>query len=128
MKKTIFALIIFVILILACSCASTATQDFPEWAGIFTGVIPAADCPGISVVAILKTNGTYKITYQYIDRGDELFTYTGIFTWDEKAKAITLDSSNIPSYKVKGNFLIHLDMEGKEIEGKLADKYKLKRL
>lgn len=128
MKKIVFALTIVFTAFFIFACASTPTQDFPEWAGIFTGVIPAADCPGISVVAILKTNGTYKITYQYIDRGDELFTYTGIFTWDEKAKAITLDSSNIPSYKVKGNFLIHLDMEGKEIEGKLADKYKLKRL
>ena len=141
MKKTIFTAIAVMAILLISSCVSSGKQNSPEWAGIYHGVIPAADCPGISVVVILTTNHTYKITNQYIDRGDGLLTYTGVFRWDEKSKTITLNSTEpstgaknedsgvlIPDFKLRGQYLLYLDHEGKEITGQLADNYKLKRL
>ena len=133
MKKTFLTLIVFFVLLGVCSSVWAGggrdQQNVPEWAGIYAGVIPAADCPGISVVAILNADKTYKFTYQYIDRDTELFTFTGIFQWDEKAKTITLDSRNLPSYyKVGKNSLIQLDLERNEIKGKLAGKYKLRKI
>ena len=133
MRKTVLLAIIFLTLLGSSSGiwagGGKDKQSNPQWAGIYSGVIPAADCPGIAVVAILNAGGTYKITYQYIDRGAELFTYTGTFTWDEKTKIITLNSRDLPPYyKVKGDSLIQLDLEGKEITGKLKDFYKLRKV
>ena len=123
-------MIIFFTVLSICSCSSSGGQNqtFPAWAGIYYGVIPAADCPGISVVVILNTDRTYKITYQYIDRDDELFVFTGTFKWEEYSKMITLDNNPTPSYRMQGQYLLHLDLEGKEITGKLANNYKLNKL
>jgi len=97
--------------------------------GIYHGVIPAADCPGIAVVLILNTEGQYKLTYQYIDRGVELFTSSGTFTYDGKTKMITLNAGNLPSYYRMGkNKLTQLDMEGKEITGQFARNYILRKV
>jgi uncharacterized lipoprotein NlpE involved in copper resistance len=114
------------------SCTSTGgageKQGEPLWAGMYYGVIPAADCPGIAVVAIFNTSGFYKITYQYIDRDVPVVTFSGNFTWDEKAKTISPDGSDLPSYKLKGDKLIQLDMKGKEITGRLARNYILRKV
>ena len=103
------------------------SQNVPRWAGIYTGVIPAADGPGISVVAILRADMSYKITYQYIDRGTELLVFTGTFEWDDRARTIALDSRALPPYyRVGRNSLTQLDMEGKRITGSLAKNYELR--
>ena len=126
MKKTI----LFILLVICSNAWAGGNKEKQDnWAGIYIGVIPAADCPGIAVVAILNDEGKYKITYQYIDRDEAVLTFTGAFTWDEKAKTITLNSKALPPhYKVKGDTLIQLDMEGKEISGKLADNYVLRKV
>jgi len=140
MKNFIRLLAVFLALFIISSCAKTGggngsrgnaagSSSGSSWAGIYAGVIPAADCPGISVVVILGENETYKITYQYIEKGDSLFVFTGKFTRDERSSLITLDSREIPPYyKVGENYLIQLDMEGKEIKGNLAGNYRLGKI
>ena len=111
------------------SCASVGGGNSSNPAGIYAGVIPAADCPGISVVVILNANDTYKITYQYIDRGDSLFSYTGTYKWDAATKMVTLNSNELPSYyRVGGQSLTQLDLEGKEIKGAFAKMYILRKI
>jgi uncharacterized lipoprotein NlpE involved in copper resistance len=113
------------------SCATGGARekhDAPFWAGMYYGVIPAADCPGIAVVAIFNTSGSYTITYQYIDRDVPVVTFSGNFTWDEKTKTITTDERHLPSYKGRRDKLIQLDMEGKKITGKLARNYILRKV
>jgi len=111
------------------SCASVGSGNDLNPAGIYAGVIPAADCPGISVVAILNDNGTYKITYQYIDRDDSLFTYRGNYKWDSSSKMVTLDNRELPVYYRLGKIsLTQLDMEGKEIKSEFAAMYVLRRI
>jgi len=111
------------------SCASVQGGDSSNPAGIYAGVIPAADCPGISVVVILNENGTYKITYQYIDRGDSLFTYTGSYKWDASSKIVTLDGRELPAYYRLGRqSLTQLDIEGKDIKSEFAKMYILRKI
>jgi len=131
MKKIVSVMIVFFIFLGICSnvWAGGGKEKQNEWDGIYMGVIPAADCPGIAVVAILSTDGKYKITYQYIDRSAEVLTYTGTFTHDEKTKKITLDSNVLPRYyELKKQDLIQLDLEGNAIKGNLSDLYKLRKV
>ena len=126
-------MIIFIGLLVICSGVWAGggkdNQNSPQWAGIYTGVIPSASGPGISVVAILYADATYKVTYHYIDRDPELFTFTGALRWDEKTKIITLDNKDLPPYyKVEKTGLVQLDREGKRITGPLAGNYKLRKL
>lgn len=129
-KRLIFtaAMLLFSAFIII-SCASAPGTAGESVTGIYAGVIPAADCPGISVVLLLYDNGNYKMTYQYIDRGDNLAVFTGTYTWDGNTKKVTLDGNGIPSfYKAGKNSLKQLDMNGNEITGNLAKNYKLKKI
>jgi len=131
MKKTIFVLLISIVLLSISSCASMNAGKDGEaaWAGIYHGVTPAASSSGIDVIVILNSNNTYKVSYRYIDKGDEVFNFTGTLSWDEKTKVITLRNNDLPPYyKVGKNYLLQLDMEGKEIKGSLSKNYKLQKV
>jgi uncharacterized lipoprotein NlpE involved in copper resistance len=132
------AFIIFLVVVLALfalgSCSSSQksadvhnAEASLDWAGVYTGTIPAADGPGINVRMKLDKDNTYELTYEYIDRPPEnSFTSTGKFTWDTTGNIIHIEIVDAPSYyKAAENKLIQLDMEGKPITGKLADNYVL---
>jgi len=95
-----------------------------DWAGVYTGTIPAADGPGINVRMKLNKDNTYELTYEYLKKPDNAFTNTGSFKWNDTGDIINLGIADTPSYyKIAENKLIQLDMEGKLITGKLADNY-----
>lgn len=130
-KHTIFRVLVFFTLLGICSgvWAGGGRQKQDSLAGIYYGVIPAADCPGIAVVALFNDEGSYKITYQYIDRSVDVLVYTGKYTYDASAKMITLDSSDLPPYYKTGKHgLKQLDMEGKEIKGRHGGFYNLRKV
>ena len=45
------------------SCLSKNSLD---WAGVYTGTIPAADVEGINVRMKLNKDNTFELTYEYI--------------------------------------------------------------
>ena len=97
-----------------------------DWAGVYTGTIPAADAEGINVRMLLNQDNTYELTYEYIDKPDSTFTFTGAFAWDDAGNIIHIEIADAPSYyKVAENKLIQLDMKGDLITGELADNYVL---
>ncbi|GHT73896.1 hypothetical protein FACS1894124_2980 [Spirochaetia bacterium] len=109
--------------------AAHNSRNSVNWDGVYRGVIPAADGPGINVEITLGLDGTYSISYQYIDRGDEVFTASGTFQWNDAGSAIVLDVTDMPPhYQVGENILIQLDMAGEKITGDLADNYILKKV
>ncbi|GHV84270.1 hypothetical protein AGMMS50212_16100 [Spirochaetia bacterium] len=109
--------------------AAHNSRNSLNWDGVYRGVIPAADGPGINVEITLNNDGTYSISYQYIDRGGETFTETGAFQWNNAGSAIVLDVKDMPPhYQVGENILIQLDKSGKKITGALADNYILKKV
>ena len=128
MKNKISLVLTLFVIVGLCSCVSTGSGSEDDWPGIYAGVIPSAGGSGISVVAILYPNRTYKITYYYIDKEDTLYPSTGNLTWDGKENLITLDSGSLPRYyKVGKNTLTQLDIEGNRITGNLAENYILQK-
>ena len=124
MKKVLFLMLLCVLCI--CSVYSHNSRIALDWAGTYSGVIPGADNPGIFVQITLNWDETYEAVYHYIDRGDNEYTFTGIFTWDEEGRTITLDNYRIaPHYKVGEGVLFQLDMEGNVITGEYAEMYRL---
>jgi uncharacterized lipoprotein NlpE involved in copper resistance len=128
--------LLFVILLMTLlgSCVSNKAGDAntPElslnWAGVYSGVTPAADGPGIEVQLTLNSDKTFILQYHYVDKDDNVFIQKGNFTWDKAGDSIILDVENTPPYyKVEENKLIQLDMQGKRIAGDLADLYILKK-
>ncbi|MCO6497085.1 MAG: copper resistance protein NlpE N-terminal domain-containing protein [Chitinophagaceae bacterium] len=100
------------------------SQNSLDWAGIYQGTLPCADCAGIKTTLELKNDNTYTLTQEYIDR--DTFNENGTFGWDADGSVITL-SSNGQKYKVGENILFALDQDGNVVTGDLAENYKLKK-
>jgi len=112
------------------SCLSNkgAAKTSLDWAGVYIGTIPAADGEGINVRMKLNKDNTYELTYDYIGKPDNSFTFLGSFTWDDTGNIIHIEIADAPSYyRVAENKLTQLDMAGKSITGKLADMYVLNK-
>jgi uncharacterized lipoprotein NlpE involved in copper resistance len=130
MKKSILIVLLALLSInfFSCGTSNKNLKNSLDWAGVYTGVIPGADSEGINVEMILNNDGTYKITYHYIGKGDEVFSHTGTFKWDSDGSTVILDSEELPPYyKLGENILTQLDMKGKKIAGDLANNYVLKK-
>ncbi|WP_100628851.1 copper resistance protein NlpE [Algoriphagus formosus] len=96
-----------------------------DWEGTYVGTLPCADCEGIETELTINYDGTYSYKTTYLGKESEAEEVTGTFQWDENGSVITLAGlDGAPGkYKVGENRIWHLDMEGKQIEGDLADKY-----
>ena len=104
------------------------SRDSLDWAGVYSGIIPAADCPGIKVRIVLNSDNSFELSYRYIDREDSDSAAKGKFSWDEAGSVVILGVKHfLPYYKVVENALIQLDLEGNVTTGFLAEYYVLKK-
>jgi len=133
-KVFIFSLTVILVITGLSACSKTGgtagvqnSKTSLDWAGVYTGTIPAADVSGINVRMQINKDNTYELTYEYLDIFDNnTFTFTGSFKWDDTGNVIIIDIADAPSYyKVAENKLIQLDMKGNLITGDLADNYVL---
>jgi hypothetical protein len=131
-KKSPILLILAIFLISSCaSINSRAERNIGQdgWPGVYAGIIPAADGPGIDVTLILRSNETYVLVYYYIDRAGENIIQSGRLNWNPATNIIRLDIDNFPSFYEAGrDALIQLDMAGRRVTGELAGNYILRRL
>ncbi|MGN6214204.1 copper resistance protein NlpE N-terminal domain-containing protein [Parafilimonas sp.] len=143
MKNALIAVIIIICAacLYGCKSSSKATQNnnIPatgdnsmnalDWDGIYRGVLPCADCPGIETIIYLNRDLTYHIKTRYLSKPDNLQEDSGKFVWNNAGNTITLQGlSGRPSnYFVGENTLTQLDMGGNKITGVLADKYILSK-
>ena len=98
-----------------------------DYQGTYTGVFPAADCPGIDMRLTLKKDGTYSLHMKYLDRDSE-FDEKGAFTVKENVLTLTPSEGGQPQYyKVEENRLRRLDAEKQPVTGALADNYVLQK-
>jgi uncharacterized lipoprotein NlpE involved in copper resistance len=128
MNKKAFVFLLLAVIFGLGSCLSNqgAAKTSLDWAGVYTGTIPAADGEGINIRMKLDKDNTYELKYEYIGKPANSFTNTGSFKWNNTGDIINLGIADTPSYyKVAENKLIQLDMEGKPITGNLADMYVL---
>jgi len=95
-------------------------------AGVYTGVLPCADCAGIEMTLTVKEDETYRLEQRYQGR-EGTFTHEG--KWRLSEDVLELDGvTDAPNkYLVEAGRLVMLDMEGKKVEGALAESYILKK-
>ena len=104
------------------------SQNSLDWNGMYKGVLPCADCEGIETNIILNTDNTYLIQTKYLGKGEtKPVEKTGSFTRNAEGNTVIFSGvENAPNqYFVGENKLIQLDLAGKKIDGKLAEKYVL---
>ena len=101
-----------------------------DWAGVYEGLLPCADCEGIETTIELRENHTYLAHYKYIGKSADSneFSQEGTFTWDVMGSTITMESENETSqYKVGENQIRLLNADGEVNTGNLAELYVLKK-
>ena len=101
-----------------------------NWAGVYEGTMPCADCEGIETTVELRDNNTFTATINYLGECDKAHTYTneGTFTWEDSGQIVTLVAEDdISQYKVGENHITMLDANGEVNTGELADFYVLKK-
>lgn len=72
--------------------AAHNSRNSLDWAGTYEGVLPCADCPGITVRLVLREDGSYAVTRRYIGRSVDQSIERGTFTWLPGGNAIKLES------------------------------------
>lgn len=95
-------------------------------AGLYEGVIPAADCPGIKIKLMLRDNGRYTINSEYLEC-DMSFSESGDYS--VMGDTISLASTDGDTFRYRflksGSALRMLDTDGRTIDGVLKDNYTL---
>ncbi|EOR08781.1 copper resistance protein NlpE [Acinetobacter genomosp. 15BJ] len=154
MKKSIIAISLASIFLVACNKAETPKTDEQtppatstesstevvdsahtaenslDWNGTYKGALPCADCEGIETELELNQDKTFELKETYLGKGDgKAFESKGSFKFDsQNTSIIELDKAGDGrKYFVAEGYLKALDMEGKEITGELAEKYELKK-
>jgi uncharacterized lipoprotein NlpE involved in copper resistance len=104
-------------------------QTALDYRGTYKGVLPCADCEGIETILTVDTPNQYALSTRYLGKkGDAGTTLKGSWKWADGSTIVLEGITNAPAkYFVGENKLIQLDMEGKRIEGALADKYVLNK-
>jgi heat shock protein HslJ/uncharacterized lipoprotein NlpE involved in copper resistance len=98
-----------------------------DWPGVYTGIMPCADCAGIQTTITLNSFKTYKLKEEYLGKENAVHEFSGSFSWENNGSVIVLENLNERPvrYIVGDRLLIQLDMDGKKITGALKDNYVL---
>ena len=90
-----------------------------DWAGVYKGKIPCANCEGIIIEIQLNEDNSYKRILNYLDEDKNKFTDEGAFEWDQTGGKIRFalgEEGASNWYRVGENRLIMLDAEGNKID------------
>ena len=113
--------------------AVTATPEVKRSFEHYYGKLPCTDCEGISTEITLKSDSTYMIHSLYMGRkskgpGSNEKSEEGRWMMHGRDTVHMMGRDKAPSMFIKtDSSLIQLDMKGKMIEGKLKDRYVLKK-
>ncbi len=102
-----------------------------DWAGIYKGILPCADCEGIRTTIFLNADTTYSSMTTYLGKTDHLYTQAGAFIWDGYGAMITTipaDGAEGQQYIVSENRITHVDKLGQVITGESAARYILHKV
>ncbi len=101
-----------------------------DWAGVYTGTVPCADCQGIRTRVELRADGSFSRSRVYLGKSARSFDDAGAFAWDDAGARVTLGPGgrDPQQYQVGENVLFHLDRAGRRIGGDLAAAYRLEKI
>lgn len=95
-----------------------------DWAGVYRGTLPCADCEGIVVEIRINENNTYEKVMDYLGKGENKFRESGSFEWNDIGRRIKIsdESSNTSEWYLVGeNELIALDTKGNKIRNSIPE-------
>lgn len=97
-----------------------------EVAGLYEGVIPAADCPGIKIELMLRDNGRYTMNSEYLER-DMSLSESGDYSVSGDTVSLAATDGDAFRYRFlkSGSDLRMLNADGHTIDGVLKDNYTL---
>lgn len=99
-----------------------------DYAGTYAGILPCADCEGVSVEIRIYYDGRFEKSIEYIGKSNDVIEFSGDYTWNDAGNNIILLGLEPPNqYFVAEERLVQLDMEGQRISGDLAEHYVLKK-
>jgi copper homeostasis protein (lipoprotein) len=104
--------------------------DVKAFAGLYAGILPCADCPGIDTSIAFTPEGGYSISETYQDAGGGSFVTKGTWALREDGKTLLLDPEDKEERDrwfeiVSADELRALDRDGKPIDSTLD--YSLRR-
>lgn len=90
-----------------------SSRNALSWAGVYEGVLPCADCPGIDTRLSLEADGGYVLRTRYLGREAAPEIVRGRFGWNDAGSAITLDDAGRRQrFRVGEGRLLQLDPDG----------------
>jgi uncharacterized lipoprotein NlpE involved in copper resistance len=93
--------------------AAHNSRNALDWAGVYAGVLPCADCPGIETRLTLQRDGGFELSTRYLDRQPAPQTVRGQFQWNAAGNTITLDAAGQGrQFRVGEGRLLQLDRDG----------------
>ena len=97
-----------------------------DYAGVYKGVFPAADCPGIETTLTINADKTFTQHSSYIDRNTS-FDEKGTYTLQVNILTLKAEEGEISYYKIEENKIRRLNADKEEVTGELADYYILSK-
>ncbi|CEA15109.1 hypothetical protein ING2E5B_0340 [Fermentimonas caenicola] len=137
MRKIILLLMILFVVASACNtgkktssgtelsaefAAEHSSRNSLDWAGVYRGTLPCADCEGIVTEIRLNSDNSFERIIDYLGKGDDKLRESGSFDWDETGGEIIITDKSSDTkewYKVGENRLIALDIDGNRIESSI---------
>lgn len=84
-----------------------------DWTGVYEGVLPCADCPGIQTRLVLSAEDSFVLSTQYLDRQATPQVVRGQFNWNAAGSAIALDAAGDgQQFMVGEGRLLQLNRDG----------------
>ncbi|MCM8610858.1 copper resistance protein NlpE [Accumulibacter sp.] len=114
-----FMAVLFAAALAACASRVAALPDMHDsrnalnWAGTYEGVLPCADCPGIRTRLVLRSDGRFELSTQYVDRQPASVVRSGRFQWNDAGNTITLPlpGERVRQFRVGEGRLLPLDAQ-----------------
>lgn len=105
------------------------SQNSLDWAGTYEGTLPCADCEGIHTRLELNADLSYTLTEHYLGTSESKNTFSenGKFRWNKAGNTVELNQVDNRKYKVQESKIVHLNADGEEITGSLAEMYVLEK-
>jgi uncharacterized lipoprotein NlpE involved in copper resistance len=137
---TLAAIILIGMFGLSCKSSNPSTrnpdpahtsENSLDWAGVYTGTLPCADCQGIQTIVHLFPSREYTLETRYLGKEGKPLREKGKFSWNDAGNIITLVSTEPAGkkslYAVGENRITRLGNDGKPVTGAMASYYILVR-
>ncbi len=126
MKQLFITLTLSLLFLASCTQKEKQKTENLDFAGVYKGSVPCADCTRIETALTLNKDKTFVYSTVYKDKVDGAFTHKG--TYEIKDSIVTIQLDNAPFHFLVGDN--KMTLLGKSLtpnSGKLAPYYELKK-